>query len=65
MKGMSERIDESVFWCFGHIEKLKNSRTAKRVNDRECMGNRQAGRPRNRWIDSTNERLLEKEEACM
>ena len=29
-KRMDERIDESVFLCFGHIKRMKGNRDAKR-----------------------------------
>ena len=30
-KGLDERIDESVLWWFGHIERIEGDTIAKRV----------------------------------
>ena len=30
-KGVDERIDEVVLWCFNHMERMENYKTAKRV----------------------------------
>ena len=49
-KGLDERIDENVFLGFGHVERMENERTAKRVNVGECAGRRLVGRPQKRWI---------------
>ena len=29
-KGLDERIDEGVFWQFGHVERMENDRIAKK-----------------------------------
>ena len=39
------------------IERISNSRIARRVYERECAGSRLLGRPRKRWIDSVNDCL--------
>ena len=36
MKGVEERIDESVLRWFNHFEKMENDRIAKRIYVREC-----------------------------
>ena len=43
-KGLDERIDESVIWWFGHLERMERDRIAKRVYVRECAGSRSVGR---------------------
>ena len=37
MKGLNERIDESVLRWFGHIERMENNRGAKMVYLGECI----------------------------
>ena len=53
MKGVDEKINESVPRWFGHIERMGNDRIAKKV----CVGNCLEGQPQKRWIDSVNECL--------
>ena len=48
---MDERIDESVFQWFGHIEKMGNNRIAKRVYLREFVDIHLVGHSWKRWID--------------
>ena len=37
MKGTGKRIDEGVLWWFGHVERMKNVRIAKRdLRKRAC-----------------------------
>ena len=52
MKGVDERIDEGALRSFGHAERVKNYRIAKRVYVGECAGSHSVGRPRKRWIDT-------------
>ena len=40
-KGLNERIDEGILWWFGHVVRMENDRTAKRIYD----GSRSVGRP--------------------
>ena len=47
-KGVDERIDEGVLWWLGHVERIENDRTAKRVYVGERAGSRSVGRPRKR-----------------
>ena len=35
-KALDEKIDEVVLRCFGHVERMENSRIAKRVFVGEC-----------------------------
>ena len=51
-KGLHERIDESVLWWFGHVER---DRIAKRIYLGECAYSCLVGRPRKRWIDTVKE----------
>ena len=66
-KGMTEgveaRIDEGVLLWFGHAERMKNDRIAKRVYIRECAGSRSVGRLRKKWIDTVKE-CLKKRFGC-
>ena len=55
MKGVDERIDESIFRLFFHTERMDNGRIAKRVYVGECVGSHLVDRPRKRWINSVNE----------
>ena len=50
-KGVDEKIDEGVLQCFGHVERIKNDRTAKRVYVGESAGSRSVVRPRKKGID--------------
>ena len=45
-KGVDERVDEGVLRWFGHVERMKSYRFAKRVYVGECTGTRSVGRPR-------------------
>ena len=60
MKGVNERVDEGVFWLFGHVERLEKDRIAKRVCRRECWYSCSLGRVWKRWIDTMKEFLREK-----
>ena len=57
MKGVDERIDESIFRLFFHTERMDNGRIAKRVYVGECSGSRSVGRQRKRWIDTVKDCL--------
>ena len=52
-------IDEGVLRWFGHIERMKNGRTAKRICLGECNGSRSVGRTQKRWIDTVKDCLGE------
>ena len=38
VKGLDERIDVSVLQWFGHIERMRNDKIAKRVYMGDCVG---------------------------
>ena len=38
-----ERIDEGVLWWFGHAERMKNDKIAKKVYIGECAGSQWIG----------------------
>jgi len=59
-KGVNERINESMLRWFGHVERMNESRLVKRMYSGECVGNRPAGRPKRKWIESVNECLKER-----
>ena len=48
MKGVDKRSDEAVLQWFGHVERMKNDRTAKRVYVGECAGSGSVGKPQKR-----------------
>src|SRR5678815_4819944 len=56
-KGVNERINESMLRWFGHVERMNDSRLVKRMYSGECFGNRPAGRPKKKWIESVKECL--------
>src|SRR5678815_5068657 len=56
-KWVNERINESVLRWFDHMERMNDSRLVKRMYSGECVGNRPAGRPKKKWIESVNECL--------
>ena len=56
-KGVDEKINEGVFRSFGHMGRMENNRTAKRVYVRECAGSHSVGRPRKRWIGTVKDYL--------
>src|SRR5678815_4614790 len=56
-KGVNERIIESMLRWFGHVERMNDSRLVKRMYSGECVGNRPAGRPMKKWIESVKECL--------
>ena len=51
-KGVDERIDEGAIRWFGHVERMKKDRIAKRIYVGECAGSRSVGRPTKRRIDT-------------
>ena len=51
-KGLDEKIDESMFWLFSHVERLERGRVAKGVYVVECAGSHSVGWPQKRWIDT-------------
>ena len=56
-KGLDERIDKGLLQGFGHVEKMKRHRIAKKVYVGECAGIRSVGKSRKRWIDTVKECL--------
>ena len=56
-KGEDERIDEGVLRWFGHVERIENNKTAKRVHVGECAGSHSVARARKRWIDTVKDCL--------
>src|SRR5678816_1585400 len=59
-KGVNERINESTLRWFGHMKRMNDSRLVKWMYSGECVGNRPAGRPKKKWIESVNECLKER-----
>ena len=56
-----ERIDEGVLQWFGHVERMKKDRIAKRVYVGVCAGSCSVGRPRKRWNDTVKECLKKRD----
>src|SRR5678816_1567325 len=59
-KGVNERINESMLRWFDYVERMNDSRLVKRMYSGECVGNRPAGRPKKKWIESVKECLQER-----
>ena len=38
MKEVDKRIDEGVFWWFGHVKRVENDRIVKTVYVGKCIG---------------------------
>ena len=57
MKGVHKSFDEGVLCWFGHVERMKKGRIAKRVYVGECAGRLSVGRLRKRWIDTVKDYL--------
>ena len=57
---VSQRIDQSVLRRFGHVERMRDERMAKRVYESNVRGVRRRGRPRKCWINGVKEVLARK-----
>ena len=57
---VSQRIDQGVLRCFGHVERMGDERMAKRVYESNVRGVRRRGRPRKCWMDGVKEVLARK-----
>src|SRR5678815_4244908 len=55
--GVNERINESTVRRFGHVERMDDSRSVKRMYSGECVGNRPDGRQKKKWNESEKECL--------
>ena len=51
---INEKIMEGQLRWFGHVCRMPNDRLTKRVFETRVPGKNKRGRPRIRWIDSTN-----------
>src|SRR5678815_3550373 len=58
--GVNQRINESTLRWFNHVERMDDSRLVKWMYSGECAGNRSAGRPRKKWIESAKKCLEER-----
>ena len=47
-KGVDERIDEGILWCFCHVERMEKDRITKRGYVGESAGSYSVSRPRKR-----------------
>ena len=63
MKGVDEKINEGVLRWFGHVVRMENERTAKRVYVGVCVGSSSVGRPRKMWTDTVKKRGLDVKQA--
>ena len=59
-KGLEENTDKVVLRWFDHVERMENSRIAKKVYVGECAGSLSVGRAKKRWIDSVKNCLKER-----
>ena len=59
-KGVDEKIDESVLRWFGHVEKMENDKTAKRVYVGEHVGSHSVRKRQMRGIYTVNDCLKER-----
>ena len=50
-----KRIEEGVLAWFGHVDRMENGNTAKRIYVGECAGSRSVGRPRKRCINTVKD----------
>src|SRR5678815_2001492 len=55
--GVNERINESTLRCFGHVERMDDKRSVKRMYSGKCVGNRPDGRQKKKWNESEKECL--------
>ena len=53
--GRNEKTDEGRLQWFGHVERMKRDKIAKRVYVGECAGSRSVGKLWKRWIDTAKE----------
>ena len=60
-KEVDKRIEEGGLRCFGHVERMKNNRFAKRVYVGECADSHSVSRPQKRWTDTVKDCLIKKE----
>ena len=51
------RSDEGVLQWFGHVERMENDRTAKRVSVGEWYGSLSVDKTRKRWINTVKDCL--------
>ena len=63
-KGLDERIDEGELQWFGHVQRMKSDRIAKRVYVGECNSSCSAGRLWKRWINTVKKCQASKENAA-
>src|SRR5678816_2581037 len=58
--GVNERINERTFRWFGHVERMDDRRSVKRMYSGKCVGNRPDGRKKKKWNESEKECLEER-----
>ena len=54
---MNKKIGEGVLRWFGHVERMENDNTAKKIYVGECAGSLSVGRLRKRWINTVKDFL--------
>ena len=54
---VSQRIDQGVLRWFGHVERMRDERMAKRVHESDVRGVGRRGMSRNCWMDGVREML--------
>ena len=48
---VSQRIDQGILRWFGHVERIRDERMAKRVYESDVRRVRRRGRPKKCWSD--------------
>src|SRR5678815_5206999 len=54
-EGVNEIINESTLKWFSHVKWMDDSQLVRQIYSDECAGNRPAGRPKKKWIESVKE----------
>ena len=57
---VSQKFDQGVLRWFGHVERMRDERIAKRVHESDVRGVGRRGRPRKCWSDGAKEVLARK-----
>ena len=53
-------MDQSILRLFGHVERIKDDRLAKKVHESVMQGPRYRGRPCKGWMDGVKQVLSKK-----
>ncbi|WP_435336460.1 hypothetical protein, partial [Klebsiella pneumoniae] len=50
-KSLNQQVEESILRWYGHVERMDDERTVKKIYKSDIVGRRRRGRPRRRWYD--------------